>query len=189
MAESQEQQEQHRNSKTRMNPSLSVPIVKEPSPEPESEVDGHAPGGLGGHTNSALAILEPSGSSLSPPGSDSSSASADLLDVNNVEVIDDLSVNRWLMRVMRLGATYTSTDSNGYGRTTSMSSGSSSSRSTTRRLSVTADVSAANLLRPPNTSRGRRFSDSINLGIGQGASTQNPLVRLQKPSRKGKKSG
>lgn len=38
----------------------------------------------------------------------------DSLDLNNVEVIDDVSINRWLMRIMRLGASYTSTGSNGY---------------------------------------------------------------------------
>ena len=84
------------------------------------------------------------------------------LDLNNVEVIDDLSVNRWLMRIMRLGASYVSTGSNGY-RTGSISSSSSGSRS--RRLSVTNDTSASNLLRPPNTSRGRRFSDSVNFDV------------------------
>lgn len=77
------------------------------------------------------------------------------LDLNHVEVIDDLNINRWLMRIMRLGASY---GSNGY-RTGSVSSSSSGSRS--RRLSI-ADTSASNLLRPPNTSRGRRFSDSMN---------------------------
>lgn len=41
----------------------------------------------------------------------------DSLDLNNVEVIDDVSINRWLMRIMRLGASYTSTGSNGYHNT------------------------------------------------------------------------
>ena len=98
------------------------------------------------------------------------------LDLNNVEVSDDLNVNRWLMRIMRLGATYVSTGSNGY-RTGSISSSSSGSRS--RRLSI-ADTSASNLLRPPNTSRGRRFSDSLNID----AETA-PWIKLPKFSRKG----
>ena len=97
------------------------------------------------------------------------------LDLNNVEVIDDLNVNRWLMRIMRLGATYMSTGSNGY-RTGSISSSSSGSRS--RRLSV-ADTSASNLLRPPNTSRGRRFSDSLNIDA------EAPWTKLPKFGRKG----
>ena len=98
------------------------------------------------------------------------------LDLNNVEVIDDLNVNRVLMRLMRLGASYVSTGSNGY-RTGSISSSSSGSRS--RRLSVTNDTSASNLLRPPNTSRGRRFSDSININVG------NLIQNHTKQSRKG----
>ncbi len=192
-----------------------VPIVKEPEPESEDVVDGislsvpehhHHPASL-----PSLSSKSPDGSnSGTPSGSPGSgSSSTDMLDLNNVEVIDDLNVNRWLMRIMRLGATYTSTGSNGYGRTSSISSGSSSSRSG-RRLSMTTDISASNLLRPPNTSRGRRFSDSINFGpagLGAGPSpglnsgvtssnispssyqSQNPFVRLQRPMRKGKKSG
>lgn len=100
-------------------------------------------------------------------------------DLNNVEVIDDLNINRWLMRIMRLGASF-----DGYNRGAgSISSSSSGSKS--RRLSITgagagaADTSASNLLRPPNTSRGRRFSDSINFDGGN-------LARLQKVARKGK---
>ena len=102
------------------------------------------------------------------------------LDLNNVEVIDDLNVNRWLMRIMRLGASYVSTGSNGYRmdqvRSGSISSSSSGSRS--RRLSVTNDTSASNLLRPPNTSRGRRFSDSINFDVSN-------LIQSHKQTRKG----
>ena len=98
-------------------------------------------------------------------------------DLNNVEVIDDLNINRWLMRIMRLGASYVSTGSNGYRSTGSVSSSSSGSKS--RRLSI-ADTSASNLLRPPNTSRGRRFSDSMNFDADV------PWVKLQKPvPRKG----
>ena len=100
--------------------------------------------------------LTPPSVSIVTPGEELDNES---LDLNNVEVIDDLNVNRWLMRIMRLGATYMSTGSNGY-RTGSISSSSSGSRS--RRLSV-VDTSASNLLRPPNTSRGRRFSDSLNI--------------------------
>ena len=101
------------------------------------------------------------------------------LDLNNVEVIDDLNVNRWLMRIMRLGATYMSSGSNGY-RTGSISSSSSGSRS--RRLSI-ADTSASNLLRPPNTSRGRRFSDSLNIDAEAG-----PWSKMRKFSRAGLKN-
>ena len=49
-------------------------------------------------------------------------------DLNNVEVIDDLNINRWLMRIMRLGASYVSTGSNGYRSTGSVSSSSSGSK-------------------------------------------------------------
>merc|ERR1712083_720310 len=81
---------------------------------------------------------------------------------------------------MRLGASYVSTGSNGY-RTGSVSS-SASSGSKGRRLSI-ADTSASNLLRPPNTSRGRRFSDSMNFDT-----TDFLSIKSQKPpsrSRKG----
>lgn len=111
-----------------------------------------------------------------PPPADNES-----LDLNNVEVIDDLNINRWLMRIMRLGASYVSTGSNGYGRTASVSSSSSGSRS--RRLSI-ADTSASNLLRPPNTSRGRRFSDSMNFDI-ESPWTKFHLQRSAAASRKG----
>ena len=105
---------------------------------------------------------EPGKSPVSGLSDHSNDSQEESLDLNNVEVIDDLSVNRWLMRIMRLGASYVSTGSNGY-RTGSISSSSSGSRS--RRLSVTNDTSASNLLRPPNTSRGRRFSDSVNFDV------------------------
>ena len=103
------------------------------------------------------------------------------LDLNNVEVIDDLNINRWLMRIMRLGASYVSTGSNGY-RTGSVSS-SASSGSKSRRLSI-ADTSASNLLRPPNTSRGRRFSDSMNFDAAE-----LPWVKSQKPASRSRKGG
>ena len=105
---------------------------------------------------------EPGKNSVHGLSDQSNDSQEESLDLNNVEVIDDLSVNRWLMRIMRLGASYVSTGSNGY-RTGSISSSSSGSRS--RRLSVTNDTSASNLLRPPNTSRGRRFSDSVNFDV------------------------
>ena len=108
------------------------------------------------------------------PDGDQDKFKHESLDLNNVEVIDDLNINRWLMRIMRLGASYVSTGSNGYGRTGSVSSSSSGSKS--RRLSI-ADTSASNLLRPPNTSRGRRFSDSMNFDADM------PWVKLQKPSQ------
>ena len=105
---------------------------------------------------------EPAKNPVAGSSDHSNDSQEESLDLNNVEVIDDLSVNRWLMRIMRLGASYVSTGSNGY-RTGSISSSSSGSRS--RRLSVTNDTSASNLLRPPNTSRGRRFSDSVNFDV------------------------
>ncbi len=41
---------------------------------------------------------------MTPPSEESADKSADeSLDLNNVEVIDDLNINRWLMRIMRLG--------------------------------------------------------------------------------------
>ena len=135
-----------------------VPIVISPDPE----MDQPATSGPESPTTS--------GQPTSGETDDESS-----LDLNNVEVIDDLNVNRVLMRLMRLGASYVSTGSNGY-RTGSISSSSSGSRS--RRLSVTNDTSASNLLRPPNTSRGRRFSDSININVGN-------LIQNHKQSRKG----
>lgn len=115
---------------------------------------------------------------MTPPPSENES-----LDLNNVEVIDDLNINRWLMRIMRLGASYVSTGSNGY-RTASVSSSSSGSRS--RRLSI-ADTSASNLLRPPNTSRGRRFSDSMNFDVDS-PWTKFHLQRSAAASRKGLKN-
>ena len=93
-------------------------------------------------------------------------------DLNNVQVVDDLSINRWLMRIMRLGANYVSTGSNGYKSAASKTSTTSyppqcqalngylsSLRGGGRRFSA-CDTS---LLRPALTTRGRRMSDSINL--------------------------
>ncbi len=92
-------------------------------------------------------------------------------DLNNVQVVDDLSINRWLMRIMRLGANYVSTGSNGYKSAAKITTTSnppqcqalngylSSLRSGGRRFSA-CDTS---LLRPALTTRGRRMSDSINL--------------------------
>ena len=54
----------------------------------------------------------------------------DSLDLNNVEVIDDVSINRWLMRIMRLGASYTSTGSNGYNNTNNQAATDSSNTAT-----------------------------------------------------------
>ena len=136
-----------------------VPIVISPDPEMDQPATSGSP-------------ESPTTTSGQPTSGDDES-----LDLNNVEVIDDLNVNRVLMRLMRLGASYVSTGSNGYqNRTGSISSSSSGSRS--RRLSVTNDTSASNLLRPPNTSRGRRFSDSININVSN-------LIQNHKQSRKG----
>ena len=142
-------------------PHAIVPIVISPDPEMDQQ-----PATSG-------SLLESPTTSGQPTSGETDDESS--LDLNNVEVIEDLNVNRVLMRLMRLGASYVSTGSNGY-RTGSISSSSSGSRS--RRLSVTNDTSASNLLRPPNTSRGRRFSDSININVGN-------LIQNHKQSRKG----
>ena len=93
----------------------------------------------------------------------------DELDLNNVQVIDDLNINRWLMRIMRLGANYVSSGSNGYKTSGKSSSGLgggglASMRPGLRRYSVCeAPSSSSSLLRPMMTSRGRRMSDCISL--------------------------
>ena len=120
----------------------------------------------------------------------------DCLDLNNVEVIDDVSINRWLMRIMRLGASYTSTGSNGYNNTgsghstgsfisgpsTASSSSSPSSNSPSylfhpvsylhhrgkRRMSLNV-MDQGPLLKLPTTNgwRPRRLSDSSSIASGQ----------------------
>ena len=90
-------------------------------------------------------------------------------DLNNVQVIDDLSINRWLMRIMRLGANYVSTGSNGYKSAANKSSPTANGHANggyfnpNRGRRYSACESACSLLRPAMTSRGRRFSDCINL--------------------------
>jgi hypothetical protein len=107
-----------------------------------------------------------------PPGchphdSDPNPIREEDLDLNNVQVIDDLSINRWLMRIMRLGANYVSTGSNGYksaaGKSAPSGAGGclNSLRSGGRRFSACEPATA--LLRPSMTSRGRRLSDCVNL--------------------------
>jgi len=85
-------------------------------------------------------------------------------DLNNVQVIDDLSINRWLMRVMRLGANYVSTGSNGYRSASIKSSPTANGHANGGYFSRGRRYSACeSLLRPAMTSRGRRFSDCVNL--------------------------
>ena len=147
---------------------MTPPIIMTPPSEPNQMTDPDNP--------PANQITEPDNASANQNRILEEPLEPESLDLNNVEVIDDLNINRWLMRIMRLGASYVSTGSNGY-RTGSISSSSSGSRS--RRLSI-ADTSASNLLRPPNTSRGRRFSDSMNF------ESAGPWVKIQKPPvRKG----
>ena len=86
--------------------------------------------------------------------------------LNPVEVIDDLSINRWLMRIMRLGQGGRFSGSAGYGQhaTTQASIGARGRRMSAFEVNYerSSDKSGA-YLRPPATSRGRRFSDSMSL--------------------------
>ena len=103
------------------------------------------------------------------------------LDVNNAQVIDDLSINRWLMRIMRLGENYISIGSNGYKTAASKSFSSSQchsgflapQRPVSRRFSACESPA---FLKPPQLFRGRRFSDEINQ-IGQGNHGRAPSYR------------
>ena len=104
---------------------------------------------------------------------DPNSVKEEDFDLNNVQVIDDLSINRWLMRIMRLGANYVSTGSNGYktaagksvpGTSSGVGSYLNSLRTGGRRYSACDPTSA--LLRPAITTRGRRMSDCINMNSG-----------------------
>jgi len=86
--------------------------------------------------------------------------SLDMDDINQVEVFDDLSINRWLMRIMRLGGPFTSSGSAGYNpaikeRRYSRGRRSSDCFATPPGASST---SGGGLRTPPI--RGRRFSDS-----------------------------
>ena len=60
------------------------------------------------------ALNLPAGFPVDSTETDPNSAKDEDLDLNNVQVIDDLSINRWLLRIVRLGASYVSTGSNGY---------------------------------------------------------------------------
>ena len=90
-----------------------------------------------------------------------SGSSAD--ELNHVEVIDDLSVNRWLMRVMRLGGTAKYSGSSGYGQQ-SLGVQQQQQQAAAARGRRKSAVEGT-FLRPPSNSsaRGRRFSDSMHL--------------------------
>ena len=72
----------------------------------------------------------------------------DSLDLNNVEVIDDVSINRWLMRIMRLGASYTSTGSNGYNNTGNQTT-TGSSNTATNSPSTSPSSYSSSYMSPP----------------------------------------
>lgn len=86
--------------------------------------------------------------------------------LNPIEVIDDLSINRWLMRIMRLGQHVRHTGSSGYGQHLGgMPLGTRGRRMSAFEVnSERIGASSSNgLLRPPITSlRSRRFSDSTS---------------------------
>jgi hypothetical protein len=99
--------------------------------------------------------------------------------MNQLEVLDDLSINRWLMRIMRLGGgTARCSGSSGYGQNTNGFSSALTAASARRRksavesnmLGAVAGPSSPSFLRPPVTARARRFSDSLNLLAAQRAS-------------------
>lgn len=119
------------------------------------------------------ALNLPAGFPVDSTETDPNSAKDEDLDLNNVQVIDDLSINRWLLRIVRLGASYVSTGSNGYKTAAGKSVPATSSgvggylnslRAGGRRYSACEPTSA--LLRPAMTTRGRRLSDCINMNNG-----------------------
>ena len=75
------------------------------------------------------------------------------------------SINRWLMRIMRLGSNYVSSGSNGYRSTPPKTNQNQNTagpvRGATRRYSACETTFSP--LRPNLTTRGRRMSDSVNL--------------------------
>ncbi|TRY74837.1 hypothetical protein TCAL_14561 [Tigriopus californicus] len=90
-------------------------------------------------------------------------------DLNRLEVIDDLNINRWLMRIMRLGGgavNKCSTGSSGYGQH-ALSLGGLHNRNR-RKSAVEVNLTGGgSYLRPPQMgTRNRRFSDSMHLMIG-----------------------
>ncbi len=117
----------------------------------------------------------------------SHSVSSPIMDMmNTVEVVDDLAVNRWLMRIMRLN----STESNN----SNSSNSSSSSSIRMRRRSAQLGSSPPNnnnsnmLLRPPaSCGRGRRFSDS--LGLFSSTNAQGGMIGGKSTSRSGSRKG
>ena len=147
---------------------LAVPIVKEPiveeSTRPKSRPDQQAP------YKSC-----PEADQLRRASLKVGSPREDSLDLNNVEINDDLSINRWLMRIMRLGESYTSTGSNGYSTATSSSSSPTSLAGmpsfSRRRMSLNVPEHS-NLLKLPTATgwRARRLSDSCSYAGGSSVS-------------------
>jgi len=86
--------------------------------------------------------------------------SLDMDDINQVEVFDDLSINRWLMRIMRLGGPFTSSGSAGYNPAIKERRYSRGRRSSDcfGPAPGAAAAGGGGLRTPPI--RGRRFSDS-----------------------------
>nr|XP_040574516.1 uncharacterized protein LOC121123462 [Lepeophtheirus salmonis] len=84
-----------------------------------------------------------------PDETESNSSSNCSLDLSRVEVSDELNVNRWLMRIMRLGSSFISSSPNHYQRRKSA-------------------VELSGVRGHPNalTHRNRRFSDSISSPLG-----------------------
>lgn len=112
---------------------------------------------MAGNRNKTTSVPSTEASNLSTTFDTTLSAEdGDDFDLNKVEVIDDLSLNRWLMRIMRLGASYMSSGSNGYNKHLSGSKYLSSARGSSRRASA-----SESLLRPAQTSRGRRLSETL----------------------------
>ncbi len=205
-----------------------IPVVREPEPESEQEADKLAiaapsvrpPAAPPPSPARRPSLQHPLGqqslgqvhqghlhNSSSTSGFLPSQHPHDLL--HQVEVIDDLSVNRWLMRIMRLGGQMQqqqqqsgrygcATGSSGYGAQALNVSNPAALRG--RRKSaveansfgMSAAAAAAGggggaFLRPPPTVRGRRFSDSLNLFTTGGRGS--PCGGSRSSSRKGKREG
>ena len=104
-------------------PQLPPPVPPPPTP-PTPPLDGACGPPFGTQPSSVPIVMTPPEEELDG----SNKVKHESFDLNNVEVIDDLNINRWLMRIMRLGASYVSTGSNGYRSTGSVSSSSSGSK-------------------------------------------------------------
>ena len=85
----------------------------------------------------------------------------DSLDLNNVEVIDDVSINRWLMRIMRLGTSYTSTGSNGYNSTNNGTTTASSNTATNSPSTSPSSYSSSYMSAPAFGTSGALMSSSF----------------------------